>query len=92
MKTKLNSNRDLLKSNNYDNNANNSENVFVFLPKLKKNKKYKKNKIKKNYIEIKSESKINNINKSDIILDDYLETEIKDMAFYEVIEREKIPF
>ena len=59
---------------------------------MKKNKKYKKNKIKKNYIEIKSESKINNINKSDIILDDYLETEIKDMAFYEVIEREKIPF
>ena len=57
--------------------------------KRKKYKKYKKNKIKKNYIEIKSENKLNIKNKTDIILDNYLETEFKDMTFDEVIQREK---
>ena len=54
-----------------------------------KKKKIKKNKIKKNYIGTKSEKKLNNKNESDIILNDYLETEFKDMTFDEVIQREK---
>ena len=76
--TKLNSNRGLLKSNNS-------------IPKLNKNKKYKKYKIN-NYIDIQIETKINKKNTYDILLDDYLETEFKDMAFDEIIKKEKRSF
>ena len=84
--TILNSNRDLLKSNNAYKNVKNSKSKFSFLPKLNNNKKDKK------YLNTKRESTINKKNTYDIILDDYLETDFQDMAFDEVIKREKRSF
>ena len=81
--TILNSNRDLLKPNNAYKNIKNSKSKFSFLPKLKNNKKY---------LNTKRESTINKKNTYDIILDDYLETDFQDMAFDEVIKREKRSF
>ena len=79
--TQLNSNRGLLKSNNS-------------IPKLNKNKKYKKYKKYKinNYIDTQIETKINKKNTYEILLDDYLEKEFKDMAFDEIIKKEKRSF
>jgi hypothetical protein len=87
--TILNSNRDLLKSNNAYKNVKNSKSKFSILPKLKNNKKDKKY---KKYLNTKRESTINKKNTYDIILEDYLETDFQDMAFDEVIKREKRSF